>query len=166
MSNSSYLEYYNIQKPEEGAGLVAYSGQTSMSSVGQKALDKTTSSQKELSIEKKPLVEGYGPNPTKAGDVQYVQSWFFGTASDMSDSQRLRARALDMSNNLLNYPQGHPLYVPQTLAETYSSDTKSLVDMEELVMGFALIGGITVMIVGLLISKGVVGPNSGGPPPA
>ena len=49
MSNSSYLEYYNIQKPEEGAGLVAYSGQTSMSSVGQKALDKTTSSQKELS---------------------------------------------------------------------------------------------------------------------
>lgn len=140
MSNSSYLEYYNIQKPEEGAGLVAYSGQTSMSSVGQKALDKKQDA----------LVEGFVPDFTSVGDIRNT----------------FNAPQYDMSSNLLNFPQGHPLYVPQTIADTYSSDSRALVDMEELVMGFALIGGITVMIVGLLISKGVVGPNSGGPPPA
>jgi hypothetical protein len=138
MSNSSYLEYYNIQKPEEGAGLVAYSGQTSMSSVGQKTLDK----------KQEPVVEGF--DFTNVGGIRNT----------------FNAPQYDMSSSLFNFPQGHPLYVPQTLAETYSSDSRALVDMEELVMGFALIGGITVMIVGLLISKGVVGPNSGSPPPA
>jgi hypothetical protein len=157
MSNSSYLEYYNIQKPEEGVGLVAYSGQTSMSSAGQKVLDKTD-------LNKPKLIEGLYINGNDE-DIRDVQKFMFGTLDGLTDSNKMRIRAYDMSNNLLNFPQGHPLYVPQTIAETYSSDARALVDMEELVMGFALIGGITVMIVGLLINKGIVGPNSGGPPP-
>ena len=142
INSISMAQYYNIQKPEEGAGLVAYSGKTSMSSVGQKTLDKTS-----LDSNQTTVVENFDFS-SGGGTV-----W-----SNFSQPQ------FDMSSSLLNFPQGHPLYVPQTLAETYSSDTKSLVDMEEMVMGFALIGGITIMIVGLLISKGVVGPSSGAPP--
>jgi hypothetical protein len=109
-----------------------------MSSAGQKALDKKP----------EPVVEGFDFT-----SVPQIRNTF-------------SAPQYDMSFSLLNFPQGHPLYTPQTIADTYSTDSKSLVDMEELVMGFALIGGITILVVGLLINKGIVGPNSGGPPPA
>ena len=135
-SSLSTPQYYNIQKPEEGAGLVAYSGQTSMSSAGQKALDKKP----------EPVVEGFDFT-----NVPQIRTTF-------------SAPQYDMSSSLLNFPQGHPLYTPQTIADTYSTDSKSLVDMEELVMGFALVGGITVLVIGLLINQGIVGPNSSAPP--
>jgi hypothetical protein len=134
-------QYYNIQKPEEGVGFVSYSGQTSMSAAANAA---ATGAKATVRGEDEPLKEGYDLMDLKnrlAGDPKY-----------------------DMSNNLLNFPQGHPMYVPQTLADTYSSDSKSLMDMEEMVMGFALLGGVSILIVGVLLSQGIVGPAVAGPP--
>lgn len=133
-------QYYNIQNPEEGAAFSPYSGQTSMS-----AAATAVSTGKKANVHGKPVAEprikeGYALNDLKntlVSDPKY-----------------------DMSNNLLNFPQGHPMYVPQTLADTYSSDSKSLMDMEELVMGFALLGGVSILVVGLLLSQGIVGPTS------
>jgi len=112
-----------------------------MSSIGKTALDKQPSDKTQI------MKEGFD-FPSGGASV-----W-----SGFSQPQ------YDMSSQLLNFPQGHPLYTPQTIAETYSSDSKSLVYMEELVMGFALIGGISVMVVGLLLTTGVVGTGSATPP--
>lgn len=133
-------QYYNIQKPEEGVGFVSYSGQTSMSAAASNAV--ATGKKSTVRDEETPLKEGYALRDLKnslIGDPKY-----------------------DMSNNLLNFPQGHPMYVPQTLADTYSSDSKSLMDMEEMVMGFALLGGVSILIVGILLSQGIVGPSTTG----
>lgn len=135
-------QYYNIQNPEEGVGFASYSGQTSMSAA---ATNAATGKKSTVRGEETPLKEGFSPSDlmtnvsTMVGDPKY-----------------------DMSNNLLNFPQGHPLYVPQTLADTYSSDSKSLMDMEEMVMGFALLGGVSIMVVGILLSQGIVGPSTSG----
>jgi hypothetical protein len=130
-------QYYNIQKPEEGVGFVAYSGKTSMSAAAANA----ATGAKSTVYNEEPLVkEGFDLVDLKnrlVGDPKY-----------------------DMSTNLLNFPQGHPMYVPQTLADTYSSDSKSLMDMEEMVMGFALLGGVSIMVVGILLSQGIVGPTA------
>jgi hypothetical protein len=130
-------QYYNIQKPEEGVAFASYSGQTSMSAA---AANAATGAKSTVHNEEIPIKEGYDLMDLKnslIGDPKY-----------------------DMSNNLMNFPQGHPLYVPQTLADTYSSDSKSLMDMEEMVMGFALLGGVSIMVVGLLLSQGIVGPSA------
>jgi hypothetical protein len=137
-------QYYNIQKPEEGVGFVSYSGQTSMSAA---ATAVATGAKATVRGEDEPLKEGFSP-----ADLMSNVSIMVGDPK------------YDMSNNLLNFPQGHPMYVPQTLADTYSSDSKSLMDMEEMVMGFALLGGVSILIVGVLLSQGIVGPAVAGPP--
>lgn len=138
---SSSPQYYNIQNPEIGAAFAPYSGKTSMSAAASAV--STSQSAAPRRNEDAELKEGFALEDLKntlVGGPKY-----------------------DMSSNLLNFPQGHPLYVPQTLADTYSSDSKSLMDMEELVMGFALLGGVTVLVVGLLLSQGIVGPAAAGP---
>jgi len=137
---SSSLQYYNIQNPTNESSYVSFSGQTSMSAAA-------TGKKTDAHSDKDEIKEGF----TFTDDVTGI----WNTMN--SDSK------YDMSNKLVNFPQGHPLYVPQTLADTYSSDSKSLMDMEEIVMGFALLGGVTILVVGLLISNGVVSGSTSAP---
>ena len=143
-------QYYNIQNPEEGAAFAPYSGQTSMSAAAANAA--TAAYATAVATGENANVHG----KPAAADPRVKEGF---------DLEDLKNRLVDdpkydMSNNLLNFPQGHPLYVPQTLADTYSSDSKSLMDMEELVMGFALLGGVSILVVGLLLNQGIVGPTS------
>ncbi len=139
--SSSSLPYYNIQNPTNESSYVSFSGQTSMSKAAEQKADKHKEDKHTDEIK-----EGF-------------------TFTDVSGNWNVMIRdpKYDMSDRLLNFPQGHPLYVPQTLADTYSSDSKSMMDMEELVLGFTLLGGVTILVVGLLISNGVV---SGSTPPS
>lgn len=140
-------QYYNIQNPEEGAAFSPYSGQTSMS-----AAATAVSTGENANVRGKPAAAD--PRVKEGFDVADL-------ITNNPDAVNLvNAPKYDMSNKLLNFPQGHPLYVPQTLTDTYSSDSKSLMDMEELVMGFALLGGVSILVVGLLLNQGIVGPTS------
>lgn len=141
-SSSSSPSYFDIQKPSPDGLFAPYSGKTSMSEAASKA-SLPSAKDKDEHKKKTNSKEGF-------------------SLADLYDKARSDPK-YDMSYNLLNYPQGHPLYEPQTIAETYSSDTKSLLDMEEIVLGLALLGGVSVMVIGLLISGA---PGNGGVAPS
>ena len=60
----------------------------------------------------------------------------------------------DMSNKILNYPQGHPLYAPQTLAEVRRTDSDAMLRSENMIFGIALASGISIIVLGFLMSSG------------
>jgi len=68
----------------------------------------------------------------------------------------------DMSDKLVNYPVGHPLYAPQTLADVRSNDSEILVQRENMIFGMALAGGVSVVVLGLLMSSGLMSDTPSG----
>jgi hypothetical protein len=60
----------------------------------------------------------------------------------------------DMSDKILNYPQGHPLYAPQTLAEVRRTDSDAMLRSENTIFGIALASGISIIVLGFLMSSG------------
>lgn len=68
----------------------------------------------------------------------------------------------DMSVKLVNYPVGHPLYAPQTLADVRANDSEILVQRENMIFGMALAGGVSVVVLGLLMSSGLMSDTPSG----
>ncbi len=68
----------------------------------------------------------------------------------------------DMSNKLVNYPVGHPLHAPQTLADVRANDSEILVQRENMIFGMALAGGVSVVVLGLLMSSGLMSDTPSG----
>lgn len=60
----------------------------------------------------------------------------------------------DMSDKILSYPQGHPLYAPQTLAEVRRTDSDAMLRSENMIFGIALASGISIIVLGFLMSSG------------
>jgi hypothetical protein len=62
----------------------------------------------------------------------------------------------DMSDKILTYPPGHPLYAPQTLAEVRRTDSDAMLRSENMIFGIALASGISIIVLGFLMSSGTL----------
>lgn len=76
-----------------------------------------------------------------------------GTLHALYNTLTLNPR-YDMSDKILTYPQGHPLYAPQTLAEVRRTDSDAMLRSENMIFGIALASGISIIVLGFLMSSG------------